>query len=168
MSFSPVNPLRMGKRSIFLSLLLLCSALAVYLLWPSDESRIRSLFTEGAKAFESKDLEGVMSKVSYNYRDDYGMTYLSVKEFIKREIGMLSDIEVEYDGPEIRISKDRAEADLSVRVVATCGNETGYIIGTIKDPLRLRFTLEKERGKWLVVNLNVDKGSHGRHTSKPL
>ena len=130
---------------------MLCFALTVYLLWPSDERRIRRLFIEGAKAFESKDLDGVMSKVSYNYRDDYGMTYLSVKEFIKREIGILSDIEVEYDKPEIRIDKDRAEAVLSVRVVATSGNETGYIIGTIKDPLRLRFTLEKERGKWFIV-----------------
>jgi len=46
---------------------------------------------------------------------------------------------------------DRAEAVLSVRVVATSGNETGYIIGTIKDPLRLRFSLEKERGKWFIV-----------------
>ena len=123
----------------------------VYLLWPSDESRIRRLFIEGAKAFESKDLDGVMSKVSYNYRDDYGMTYLSVKEFIKRKMGILSDIEVEYDGPEIMIEKERAEAVLSVRVVATSGNETGYIIGTIKDPLRFRFTLEKERGKWFIV-----------------
>ena len=151
MSFSPGNPLRMGKRSIFLSLFLLCSALAVYLLWPSDESRIRSLFAEGAKAFESKDLEGVISRVSYNYRDDYGMTYLSVKNFMKREMDMLSDIEVEYDGREIRIEKDRAEAILSVRIVATSGNETGYIIGTIKDPLRLRFTLERERRKWLII-----------------
>jgi hypothetical protein len=141
----------MGRRSIFLSLFLLCSALTVYLLLPSDESRIRRLFIEGAKAFESKDLDGVMSKVSYNYRDDYGMTYLSVKEFIKRKMGILSDIEVEYDGPEIMIEKERAEAVLSVRVVATSGNETGYILGNIKDPLRLRFTIEKERGKWFIV-----------------
>jgi hypothetical protein len=147
----------MGKRSVFLLLFLLCSALTVYLLWPSDEGRIRRLLVEGAKAFESRDLNGVMSKVSYNYRDDNGMTYLSVREFIKREMGILSDIEVEYDGPEIRIEKERAEAVLEVRVVATSGNETGYIIGTIKDPLRLRFILEKERGKWLIMNLSVAK-----------
>jgi transcriptional regulator of nitric oxide reductase len=148
----------MGKRRILLLLLAVCTACAVYLFFPSDESRIQRLFREGAKAFESKDLDRVMSRVSFNYRDEYGMTYLSIREFIKRKFEAISDIEVEYDVPEIRVERERAEAVLSVRVTATSGNETGYIIGDIKNPLRLRFTLEKELTRWLIVKTDGLEG----------
>jgi len=141
---------RYRLRLIPLLLLILIPAIA-YLLWPSDEGRIKRLFKEGAEAIEQRDIDGVMSKVSYNYRDDYGMTYLYIREMLKRQFGMLSDIKVEYGDLKIEVSKDRASAELSVRVIATIGNETGYIIGDIKTPLRLRFTLDKERTRWLIV-----------------
>ncbi len=141
---------RYRLRLILLLFLILVPAI-VYLLWPSDEGRIKRLFKEGAEAVESRDIDAVMSKVSYNYRDDYGMTYLYIKEMLKRQFGMLSDIEVEYEDLRIEVSKDRASAELSVRVIATVGNERGYIIGDIKTPLRLRFTLDKERTRWLIV-----------------
>jgi hypothetical protein len=132
-------------------LLLLIIILAGYLLWPTDESRIRKLIKEGAKAAASGDLDGVMAKISFNYRDDHGMTYLYLKETLKRQFQRLSDISIDYEDLNIAVSQNTALADLDVRVIATAGNETGYIIGDIKTPLPLRFTLEKERTKWLIV-----------------
>jgi len=146
-----------------LSVLLLVSVL--YLLWPSDEARIRKLFKEGAGAVESRDLDGVMSKVSFAYRDDYGVTYLYLKEILKREFDRLSDIQVEYGELKIQIIKkggpgeerlspntpDMAVAELDIRVVATAGTETGYLLGDVKTPIHMRFTLEKERMNWLIV-----------------
>jgi len=148
---------------VFSVLLALVSAL--YILWPSDEARIRKLFKEGAKAAEGGDVEGIMSKISYNYRDDYGMTYLYLREILKREFGRLTDIQVECEDLTVRILKgggaregqssayasDRAEAEVNVRVIVTMGNETGYIIGDARAPLHLRFILEKERTTWLIV-----------------
>jgi hypothetical protein len=146
-----------------LSVLLLVSVL--YLLWPSDEARIKKLFKEGAGAVESRDIDGVMSKVSFAYRDDYGVTYLYLKEILKREFDRLSDIQVEYGELRIKIIKkggpreerlspdtpDMAVAEMDIRVVATAGTETGYILGDVKTPVHMRFTLEKERMKWLIV-----------------
>lgn len=154
------------KRGLFIGLLsVLVFTLIAYLLWPSDAARIRKLFKEGAGAVESKDLDGVMAKVSFRYRDDYGVTYLSLKEILKREFTRFSDIQVEYGAPEIRIIRkggsrgehlspdppDMAVAEMDVRVVATAGTETGYIVGDIKTPVHMRFTLGKERMKWLIV-----------------
>ncbi|GAB4414009.1 MAG: hypothetical protein OHK0032_10080 [Thermodesulfovibrionales bacterium] len=143
--------MRSSRLRLILLLFLILIPAAVYLLWPSDEGRIKRLFKEGAEAVESKDVDAVMSKVSYNYRDDYGMTYLYIKEILKRQFEMFSDIKVEYEDLKIEVSKDRALAELNVRVIATIGNETGYIIGDIKTPLHLRFTLDKERTRWLIV-----------------
>lgn len=145
---------------VLLSVLVI--VLAAYLLWPSDESRIRKLFKEGATAVESGDIDRVMAKVSFNYRDDYGMTYLSLKETLKREFQRLSDISVEYGDLKIRVSENTALAELDIRVVATSGNETGYIIGDIRTPLPLRFTLDKERAKWLIVRAEGFQGHRTR------
>jgi hypothetical protein len=40
---------------------------------------------------------------------------------------------------------------MDIRVVATAGTETGYVVGDVKTPVHLSFTLEKERMKWLIV-----------------
>ncbi len=141
----------MNKKFMVAALLLSLGLLALYLLWPTDESRIRKLFKEGAHGVESRDLDGVMAKISFNYRDEYGMTYLYLRETLKREFQRLSDINVEYSAPRIQVREDTATADLDVRVIITSGNEAGYLIGDARAPLRLRFTLEKERAKWQIV-----------------
>ncbi len=154
----------MNKKCVIGVLLLSAMIAAVYFLWPSDEKRIKKLFKEGARAAESGDVDGIVAKISFNYRDDYGMTYLTLKEVLKREFGKFSEVRVEYDDLKIKLLKKeessgdripsashRAIADFNVRVIATSGGETGYIIGDIKAPHHLRFTLEKERVKWLII-----------------
>lgn len=159
----------MDKKRLIGFLLMPALILAVYLIRPSDESRIRKLLREGAEAVESGDLEGIMAKVSFNYRDDYGMTYLYLKEGLKRELGRLSDVTVEYGNTEIKvfergdspgISKS-ATAELDLRVIATSGNETGYILGDIRTPLRLRIFLDKEGTKWLIVRTEGIREAYG-------
>jgi len=155
----------MNRRLVIGLLSVLVLILVVYLLWPSDEARIRKLFKEGASAVESKDLDDVMSKVSFAYRDEYGATYLYLKKILKREFDRLSDIQVEYEALKVEIVKkgglageqpssdtpDIAMAEMDIRVVATAGTETGYIVGDVKTPVHMKFTLEKERMRWLIV-----------------
>src|SRR6266498_4542571 len=145
-----------SMRKVIITLLLfLVPALTLYILWPSDEGRIKKLFKEGAGSMESEDPGGVMAKVSFNYRDEYGMTYLTLRETLEREFKRISDVHVEYDDLKIQVFKNGASkgalAEMDVRVVATIGSETGYIAGDVKKPLHLRFALEKERMKWLIV-----------------
>ena len=143
----------LNKRRIILFSLVLCLAAALFVLWPTDTGRIRKLIKEGAGAVESRDREGVMEKVSFNYRDDHGMTYLSLREVVKRELQRLSEISIEYENLEIRVSGDTATAQLDLRVIAASGNEKGYLIGDIKSPARLKLILDKEHTKWRVVRI---------------
>ena len=91
----------MSKKTIALLFILIITPLIIYLLWPSDESRIKKLFKEGSQAIEKEDLETVMSKVSFNYRDEYGFTYLYLKEIMKTLFKQMDDIKVEYENIEI-------------------------------------------------------------------
>lgn len=141
----------MSKKSIILLFILFALPVILYFLWPSDESRIKKLFREGSQAIEREDLDAVMSKVSYNYRDEYGLTYLYIKELMKSVFQRMSNIKIEYENLDIKVDDKNATADIGVRIIATIGNDTGYIFGDLSKPVHLKFTLEKERVKWLVT-----------------
>ena len=141
----------MNRKSLILISIPFVLAVLIYLLWPSDESRIRKLFKEGSQAIEKEDLDRVMSKLSFNYHDEYGMNYLYIKESMKSVFQQMNDIKIEYENLKIKVNKKNATADVDVRILATIGNDTGYIFGDLAKPGHLTFTLEKERAKWLVT-----------------
>lgn len=140
----------MSRKSIALLTLLFVAPVLVYFLWPSDEARIRSLFRDGALAIEKQNIDDVMSKVSFNYTDEHGLSYLYLKKLMERAFQEVKDIRVDYEIKKIEIKGDSATADVDVTVVATRGADTGYILGSAAGPLPIRFTLEKERMKWLI------------------
>jgi len=141
----------LSRKSLILLFIVFTLSLIIYLSWPSDESRIKKLFKEGSKAIEKEELDAVMSKVSFNYRDEYGMTYLYIKELMKSVFQRMDDIKIEYENLSIKVNNKVATADMDVRIIATMGNDTGYILGDLDKPAHLKFTLEKERVKWLVI-----------------
>jgi hypothetical protein len=141
----------MSRKTIIIIFILFLSPVIIYFLWPSDERRIRKLFSEGSQAIEKEDIDAVMSKVSYNYTDEYGFNYLYIKESLKRVFQQMDDIKIEYENLDITVSDRTAKAEMDLRVVATIGTETGYILGDLPNPGRLIFTLEKERTKWMVT-----------------
>jgi len=141
----------MSKKTIGLIFLIIIMPVVVYLLVPSDASRIKKLFKEGAKAVEREDIDAVMSKVSFNYRDEYGFTYLYIKESMKSVFQQWGDIKIEYENLIVNVKGKSATAEIDVRVIASIGDNTGYIMGDLSKPAHLTFTLEKERTKWLVT-----------------
>ena len=143
----------MSKKSVILLACLVLVPFVIYFLWPSDESRIKKLLGEESRSIEKKDIDAVMSKVSFNYRDDYGMTYLYVKKTLKAVFKRMSNIQVESEDLKITVKEDTATAEVGVSIIATIGAETGYVLGDAANPARLRISLEKERAKWLVAKV---------------
>jgi len=141
----------MSRKTIILLFILFLSPVIIYFIWPSDESRIKNLFKEGFRAIEKEDLDTVMSKASFNYRDEYGFTYLTIKESMKHIFQRMSDIKIDYENLKIKVNDKTARADMEVVIIATIGSDTGYILGDISKPVHMKFTLEKERGHWLIT-----------------
>ena len=141
----------MSRKTVIFLAVLIISPIIIYLLWPSDESRIKKLFREGVKAVEQENIEEVLAKVSFAYKDEYGMTYLSLKEGMKRFFKQAEKLQVEYEITDIRITENTAKAELDIRVIATSGSDTGYILGDAAKPVHMIFSLEKERTTWLVT-----------------
>jgi hypothetical protein len=143
----------MSKKSIAFLVILIISPVIIYLLWPSDASRIRKLFREGAKAIEERNVEDVMAKVSFNFSDDHGLSYITLKRVIERTFREMSGIQVEYEIKDLVIKDEKATAEVDLRIIATYGKETGYVVGDAAKPARLTFTLDKERTTWLVTRV---------------
>jgi len=141
----------MGKKTIALLFILILTPVILYLVWPSDEARIKKLLKQGIMAVEQEDVENVMSKVSFNYRDDYGLTYFSIKEYMKKFFQQMNEIHVEYENLRIEVQEKTAFAEMDVRVVAQVGTDTGYVFGDYPNPKHLKFILQKERTKWHVI-----------------
>jgi len=140
----------LSRKSIALIVILLLLPVMVYFLWPSDENRIRKLFREGAAAIESEQLDELMSKVSFNYKDEHGLSYLYLKKLMERAFTQIGDIEIEYKITRLEINDSKATASVDVRVIASYGQERGYFIGDAAEPVHMTFYLEKERTQWLV------------------
>ncbi len=141
----------MSRKTILSLSLLLISPVIIYFFWPSDQSRIKKLFREGAQAVEQEKIEDVMSKVSFNYTDKQGLSYIIIKDGMKRFFQQMSDIKIEYDIKNISVKGETATVDLDLRVIASSGDDTGYAVGDAAEPLHAKFYLEKERTTWLVA-----------------
>ena len=141
----------MSRKSVIVLVLLIMAPVIIYFLWPSDESRIRKLFREGAKAIEQEKIDEVMAAVSFNYTDEYGLTYLYIKEGMTRVFQRMDNIKVEYEITRLEITDAAAAAELDIRVIAREGNDTGYAVGNAARPVHMTFTLEKQRTTWLVA-----------------
>ena len=140
----------MSKKTVIYLAILILSPLIIYSLWPSDESRIKKLFREGAHAIEQEKINDVMSRVSFNYTDDQGLAYITIKEGLGRVFQQISGIKIDYEIKNITIKDRTATADLDIRVIASHGQDSGYVAGDAAKPAHMKFFLEKERAKWLV------------------
>jgi hypothetical protein len=143
----------MTRARLFVLLCAVVAALTVFILWPSDESRIRNLIKKTAEAAERNDMDAVMEAVDFNYRDNYGLSYLYLRQALERQFAGLEDIQVEHEGLDIEAGEGgRATASMDVRVIATAGGMRGYYMGDMDNPLWLSIKLEKNAArKWRVV-----------------
>jgi hypothetical protein len=131
-------------------MLLIISPVVIYVIWPTDEGRIKKLFREGAKAVEARKVEDVMSKVSFTYSDRHGLSYLALKQGMEREFILMSNIRIEYDITQLEVKDKTATAGIDVRVIASYGADTGYVVGDAARPAHLIFSLEKGPTGWLI------------------
>lgn len=146
---------KLSNKALLVLILAGTFMLAGYLFLSSDERRIKKLFREEIKSFEAENLDALMSGVSYNYQDEYGFNYLYLKEFFKKFFSLYSDLRVEYENLKVDISDNKARVEMSIRIIGTSGEDTGYIAGDIKTPLHFIFNLEKKRFKWFILKTEI-------------
>lgn len=144
----------MSKKSIALLIIIFAAPVIIYLLWPTEEARIKKLVRQSAQAIEEENIEDAMSVVSFNYQDQYGLSYLLIKKGLEQYFQKYSDMEVEYEGLRVEVAEGAQEATVSMglSVLAMRGQDMGYVLGG-DGPVH--FALKLKKGgplkKWQVV-----------------
>ena len=90
--------------------------------------------SERCSGNRKEEIDKVMAKVSFNYQDEKGITYILIKQILESQFKSLSGIKIEYENLKVEIKEKLATAEFDLCVIATIGNQTGYIIGDLKAP----------------------------------
>lgn len=136
-----------------MALSFLCVAVVVYIFYPTDEKRVRKIISNSEEAIISEDIDRLMEFVSYNYRDDYGNSYLLLKKRMQSVFGHLDDIKIERNIVKISVKDSDAEAELSVRVSVSEGEDRVYIIGDAGMAQTIKVFFKKSPYKWLITEV---------------
>ena len=141
-----------NRLTFVLAALILCAA-AVYIFYPTDEKRIIRVINNSEDAIVEKNIDKLMEYVSYNYRDDYGASYIQIKKILQTVLSRLNDIKIERTITKISLRENFAEAELDVRVIASEGENRGYIIGDAGQAAAIKIFFEKSSYKWLIIKV---------------
>ena len=134
----------------------------------SDEARIRKGVKEGVEAIEAEDLQKCLRHVSIHYKDEYGLTYLSVT-------GLLIRIFQEFDAFEIKLEnlritlldKGTASATFNLKVTVSYRGQRAYLLGSGDLSNRIKMSYAKEGGRWKVIQVQgVEAHGIGRTLPK--
>lgn len=152
-----------SRKNIFLLVFFSFAAIGFFYFYPSDEKRLKNVISDCEEAIAAEDIDRLMAAVSYNYKDDEGNGYIQIKEIMTAVFKHLDDIEIEREIARISVSEDNGEAELSLRVVASAGEERGYVIGDAAKYEGVKVFFEKSPYKWLVTKIKIE--SFGTVTS---
>ena len=143
----------MNKKTFALLLILMVSPVIIYFLWPSDENRIKKLIRQEVSAAEAEDVKAFMSGISFNYTDEYGLSYIVMSKQLENIFARFSDIDIDYSNLIVEVMDEKAEARMDFLVLASKGETRGYYIGDMREPAHLVLGLQKAAmGKWEIVS----------------
>jgi len=124
-----------------------------FLLYPTDEKRISRVIAGCEDALTIEDIERLFEFISFNYRDDYGNSYLILKKRMEIVFKRLDDIEIEKNLLKITVQDKTAEAEMNVKVIATEGATREYIIGDSVTWQGIKVYFEKSPYKWKITKV---------------
>jgi hypothetical protein len=144
----------MRQRRYFFPLVLFLCAVVILMFYPTDKKRIKKIINSSEKAIIHEDLDELMKHISYNYKDDYGGSYLNLKKRMQIVFKNLDEIDITKDIVKISVEGAHAEAELNVRVIASQGDNRGYIIGDAVEAQTIKIYFEKSPYKWKVTKVD--------------
>jgi hypothetical protein len=140
-----------SSRKWLIVIALFCIAIIVFIVYPTDEKQILSIIKKCRNAVAEENTDEIMNHLSYNYLDSYGNGYIQVRQILNSAFKKLDDIQVDNNVEKIIIDNGHAEVVLSVRVIASFGDERGYIIGDAVNAQNVTLRLDKGTHRWLIT-----------------
>ena len=147
------------KKFFILALIILALAYFFFSGGKNDDEYFNNYFQEMVKAGEEKDTDQFMDNFSLQYKDDYGLNYIVIKNIVKNVFEKYNKIEGSFSGLSSSISKDEdgretALVNMDVTATGSIGGIDKGILGLNKTPENITVYLEKSAfGSWQIVRV---------------
>ncbi len=140
------------KRYGYIFIPIFVIVLAIVLL-PSEKKRIKKIIHNCREAVIMEDIAGLMEYISFNYHDEYGGTYLQMKKRAELAFRRFDDFDISVGIMNIAIDEKEATTYLKVSIIASDGNNRGYLVGDAEGPQDIEVYLDKSVYEWKVVKI---------------
>ena len=124
---------------------------AIMLLLPGDQKKIEDSLEKGSKAMRDERISKIMSLVSHEYSDTYGLSYGALQRIFARTFFQIDSIEVTYTIRSLAINKKSATVIIDITVTGSPAGNKQFIIGKPNSPELLTLTYTKGWLKWTVI-----------------
>jgi hypothetical protein len=141
------------KKLLAVSLLVAVAAGAVIMLRPGDSVRITKAFTTARAAVEREDIDRLMKVFALGYRDEYGLTYLTVRRAFTDLFRRIDGIDAGFSARGMEIRGDTAAVVLDVWLTGREAGQRYRIVGAPGSPERLTVTCARGTLGWAIVRL---------------
>ncbi|NIT13158.1 MAG: hypothetical protein GTN99_02615 [Candidatus Dadabacteria bacterium] len=132
---------------------------AAFFLWPAsdDPAEIEKVLKKMIAAGQAGTFEGVTEHVSFDYRDDYGVTYFAVKNIVQNVFEKFDNFETKYDSLAVTMSEAEdgsktAIANLNINIKGKKSNINHDILGKDSRFENITLTFKKSKlGEWKLI-----------------
>ena len=136
-------------------ILFITAVITVIFIFPSDKKRIRKAIGAVEQAVVNEDVQALMDRVSFNYADDYGGSYLTMKKRAENLFNSYDDFDVTAEIAGIAIIEEKVTVDLKVSLIASSGSDRGYLIGDAGGHREIKVFFEKAKLNWMITRLEA-------------
>ncbi|MGB9877216.1 MAG: hypothetical protein ACPLPS_05570 [bacterium] len=133
-------------------ILLIC--LTAYLLFKpkplSDREAIMQLFQKGVEGIRTKNSQLILSLISQDYHDNFGLTFWDIKRNIRQELNKAIVLDFSIDKIiQLAITPPDAFAKLQCTLLIQMEDMPQPLVA----PLTLEIYLKKERKNWKIIRV---------------
>jgi hypothetical protein len=144
------------KKKFLLAIAVVVALLLVWLLYPTEERRLKNDIKQLRKAVENESIEKVGAYIDVQYRDNNELTRDELIEAIDRFFAEVDSISVQMKGLKVIIDSTTddntvfASCSLGVRVLARYGGERVLAFGGIVKPGSVKARMKKTEDTYEV------------------
>jgi hypothetical protein len=149
------------RKSFFLIFFLLLSILCYLFFRPkplSDREAILQVFQKGVEGIRTKDASLLLSLISPNYNDDFGITFWDIKRNIKGELNRAVLLDLTIENIQLAITPPDSLGKLKCTLLIQMEDMPQPLVF----PLSVDVYLKKERKRWKIIRVEGYSGVVGQ------
>ena len=143
----------MDRNRLLLLMVILIAASLVVIYYPSEKKRVKKVIHRCIESVLHEDVDHLMEPVSFNYRDDFGGSYAGLRKRAELIFNRFDDFDMTADIMNVTVEGKQAEAVLKVSIIASEGNERGYLVGDAGGNEDIKVFFEKSPYEWKVIKI---------------